>query len=135
MTDAKKAPAEKPATAMDAGDFAPLKLFKVQLDRDPHTRIPATVLGYEVPVMVEIYGEENVLMLEEHDFDATDFDVEAAYDNLRNKYRKFEPQLKAVYRSLGTFAKALGVKAPASVTATKDRDRQASVKVHAPAKG
>lgn len=120
--------------AADAGDTATMKLLTVLIDRDPQTRIPAKVLGYEVPIMVEIYGEESVFVVAEEDFDAEEFDVEAAYDGLRNKYRKFEPQLKQVYRSLGAFAKAVGVRAPATPGTSPNRDKQSSQKVRAPAK-
>lgn len=129
-------PAAPPTVLMDAadaGDEAALKLLTVLIDRDAHTRIPAKVLGFEVPIMLEIYGEDSVFVIDEEDFDAADFDVEAAYDNLRNKYRKFEPQLKQVYRSLGAFAKAVGVRAPVTPGVSPNRDKQSSAKVHKPA--
>ena len=132
-----KVPSAAPLTvlmdAADAADEAALKLLTVLIDRDAHTRIPAKVLGYEVPIMLEIYGEDSVFVIGEEDFDAGEFDVEAAYDGLRNKYRKFEPQFRQVYRSLGAFAKAVGVKAPATPGVSPNRDKQSSAKVHKPA--
>lgn len=123
--------APSPATpimdAADVADSAALRQVTVLIDRDANTRIPAVVLGYEVPAMIEIYGEDRVFVIEEADFDDDDFDVEKAYDGLKTKYRKHEAALRQTYRSLGDFARVIGVKAPSGVT-TSTRDKQSMQK-------
>lgn len=118
--------------AEEAADSGPLDLYTVMVDRDANTRIPQQVLGYEVPVILEIYGEDRVFVIESEEIDTSDFDVERAYDGLRTKYRKYGDQLKAVYGSMAQFARVVGVKAPGGSTAAS-RDKRSLQKVRKPA--
>lgn len=125
------------ANPEDVGDSAPMDTFTVLIDRDAHTRIPVTVRGFEVPIMVEIYGEDRLFVVGQEPADPEadeDFDVQQAYDALRTKYARNEGQVKAVYSSVAKFAKAIGEKPPAAGTSATGKDKQSSQKIRKPAK-
>lgn len=121
-------PSEPIMEAEDVADDDPLALFTVLIDRDANTRIPTQVLGYEVPVILEIYGEDRVFVVDKEATDTSDFDVGRAYDGLQTKYRAFADQLRSIYGSMGQFARIVGVKAPASTAGSRDKKSSSKVR-------
>ncbi len=88
-----------------------LKQITVLIDRDASTTIPATIFEYELPVLEQIYNEEQLTTNETKSVKVEDFDAEKAYDGLKTKYRSSEgtTALKTIYPNLAAFKKAIPV--------------------------
>lgn len=86
-----------------------LKQVTLLIDRDATTKLPATVFEYEVPVLEQIYNEEQLTEHESKSVKVEDFDVEKAFDGLKTKYRSPEgiAAMKTIYPNLAAFKKAI----------------------------
>lgn len=91
--------------------FVTLNQCVVIIDRDAQTKLPATVFEYEVPVLEELYGEENISIHSETDVevDTTDFRAVDAYAGLINKYSQHVDIVKRVYPRVRTLARESGL--------------------------
>lgn len=125
------APTQSVMDATDAAGGGPLVLYTVLIDRDANTKIPEQVLGYEIEVLLEIYGEDRVFVIEEHEeIDSSTFDVGRAFDGLVTKYKKYEAQRSQVYANVRELAKACGLTAPR--TTAGQRDQKSMQKIRRP---
>lgn len=99
----------KPATdlAVDDGESSTMQLTALTaiIDHSAHVKIPVTVFEYELPVLEEIFGQENVLVTGEKTVTVERFNAAEAHAALLRKYRQNEAEVRAVYRGPKSLAK------------------------------
>lgn len=112
---------------------ATLKQLTILIDRDASTTLPATVFEYEMPLLEQIYNEEQLSEHESKSVKVEDFDVEKAYDGLKTKYRSPEgiAALKTIYPNLTTFKKAVpAAKASKAAAADEGEEKEGEAPTH-----
>lgn len=75
------------------------------VDHSAHVKIPVTVFEYELPVLEEIFGQENIQVTGEKTITVDRFNAADAHAALIRKYRQNEAEVRAVYRGPKSLAK------------------------------
>ncbi len=111
-----------------------LKSVTAIIDRDAHTKLPATVFEYELPILELLYGEEQVAVVAEEDVEVQSFSANEAFDALR---RKYSPQnldaVTRIYAGPKALARAAGLDIDDNA-GDSGKLTQSSMKKHAPEK-
>lgn len=81
----------------------------VLISRDSTVTIPVTCFEYELPVLEEIHGEENVTIDSQEDVEVDAFNAAEAYQQLQAKYPQHLEAIRIVYRSPKALAKETGL--------------------------
>ncbi|MGA0588090.1 hypothetical protein ACO2Q2_13315 [Dyella sp. KRB-257] len=80
-------------------------LFVTGLIKRTHEAIPFDVPDYEVRVLQEIHGEDDVIESGEHELPAGDRTAASEYARLLNKYKGHEEQVHKSFRSARELAR------------------------------
>lgn len=75
------------------------------IDHSAHVKIPVTVPEYEIPVIEEIFGQENVQVTGEKLITVERYNAADAHAALLRKYRQNEAEVRAVYRGPKSLAR------------------------------
>ncbi len=98
----------KPATdlAIDGdGEKMEITIITAIVDHSAHVKIPVSVFEYELPVLEEIFGQENIQVTGEKTVTVDRFNAADAHAALIRKYRQNEAEVRAVYRGPKSLAK------------------------------
>ncbi len=98
----------KPATdlAIDGdGEKMEITIITAIVDHSAHVKIPVSVFEYELPVLEEIFGQENIQVTGEKTITVDRFNAADAHAALIRKYRQNEAEVRAVYRGPKSLAK------------------------------
>lgn len=97
------------ADEVEQGDKMEATQLIVLIDRDAGTKLPATIFDYELPVLQEIYGEEQIFEVEEDIVEVDYFTANDAYDALRRKYSQHMDAVLRAYPRVQALAKSSGL--------------------------
>jgi hypothetical protein len=75
------------------------------IDHSAHVKIPVSVFEYELPVIEEIFGQENVQVTGEKVVSVDRFNAADAHAAMIRKYRQNEAEVRAVYRGPKSLAR------------------------------
>lgn len=95
---------------VEQGDKMEVTQLIVLIDRDAGTKLPATIFDYELPVLQEIYGEEQIFEVEEDLVEVDFFSANDAFDALRRKYAQHMDAVLRAYPRVQNLAKSSGLK-------------------------
>lgn len=84
-------------------------LFVRGLIRRTHEAIPFDVPEYEVRVLQEIHGEDDVTETGEHELSVGDRTATAEYARILGKYKGHEEQVRKAFRSANELARLSGL--------------------------
>jgi pyruvate/2-oxoglutarate dehydrogenase complex dihydrolipoamide acyltransferase (E2) component len=99
-----------PQEEVEQGDKIEVTQLIVLIDRDAGTKLPATIFDYELPVLQEIYGEEQIAEVEEDLVEVDAFTANDAFDALRRKYAQHMDAVLRAYPRVQNLAKSSGLK-------------------------
>ena len=105
---------------------------RVLIVTDPMVKVPTTVYAHEIPIINELWGDDNVIPLPEFDKEVElDLDLDEEYDRLVRKYANHEkPVIQMVYgRTPAMLATELGVRYSASAGAQRARKQAESLEM------
>jgi hypothetical protein len=98
------------AEEVEQGEKMEITQLIVLIDRDAGTKLPATIFDYELPVLQEIYGEEQIAEIEEDLVEVDAFTANDAFDALRRKYAQHMDAVLRAYPRVQNLAKSSGLK-------------------------
>lgn len=100
---------KNPATDLSVGEGDSEKMditvVTAIVDHSAHVKIPVSVFEYELPVIEEIFGSENVLVTGDKVVSVDRFNAADAHATLLRKYRQNEQEVRNVYRGPKSLAK------------------------------
>ncbi len=114
---------------------AKLTQLLVLIDRDATTKLPATIFDYELPILEDLYGEEQVFVVEDEtkEVEVENFDLSAAFDGLVAKYkrtaegdtarRRYFSKARDLEKKLGSAISAKSTSKPASDDDSVDKPK------------